>query len=135
MLPQPAEQSSEIAPILRREPADELVDVPRVERQELTDERASFLREPDARDAAVARLGATLDDAVALGAVDEAGHVARGDEQRTAEPGERLPVVALEAREQVEACERHLVFELASELGQHQRVAAKKAEPDAHRLV
>src|SRR5690606_32646946 len=104
-------QPAKLAAIARRQGADELVDVTRMERQELADERAALLRQPHAEDAPVRRLGSSLDDAVTLGAIDEPGHVARRDEERAAQPRERLPVLAVQAREQIEPRERDPILE------------------------
>ena len=85
--------------------------------QDLRDEALALRSEEHAREPPVARVGAAFDEAVALGAVDEAREVAGGDEHAAAELRERLTVVALEVREQVEARHRRRV-------GRRRRISA-----------
>ena len=81
--------------------------------------------------AAVARVGAALDDAVALGAVDQAREVPRRDEHPAAQRRERLPVLALEVREEVEARPSSPRRPGAAHLAEHQVVALEQAHPEA----
>src|SRR5690606_30679314 len=71
----------------------------------------------------------------ALGAIDEARDVAGRHEEHTAERGERLTVIAMQGREQIEARERGAFVELTAELGEHHRVAAEQPEPEADGLA
>ena len=128
-LAQLPEQAPQLAPLGRVERRQQLGDVRRVHREERLDELAPLGGEQDAREAPVARIGPALDDAVALGAVDEAREVARRDEHPPAERRERLPVLALEVREQIEARHRAVVGEAAAHLARASGCATRAGAP------
>ena len=68
---------------------------------------------------------------IALGAVDQPREVPRRDEHPPAQRGERLPVLALEVREEVEAGHRRRVGEATTDLAEHHVVALEEADPEA----
>lgn len=141
MIAERAQEPAELPALVARQAREHLVHLPVVDRQDRSDQRATADGEPNARCAAVVRVGTALDDAIALRAIDEPGDVPRGDEQSARQAGERLTVVTMEARQEIEAGHRHALsrsrrlLEAPPELAEHESVARQEAEPDADRLL
>ena len=130
-LAQAPEQPPELAPLRGVERREQLRHVRGVHRDEPLHEVAPLAGEEHARQPPVARIGAALDHAVALGAVDEAREVARRDEHAAAQRRERLPVLAVEVGEQIEARHRAVGGEAAAHLAEHEVVRIQQAHPEA----
>jgi hypothetical protein len=102
-----AQDAAQLAAVFARQIGEHSVDLLVVHRQDRLDEGAPAIGEPYARRASVVGVGPALDDAVALGPIDQPGHVPGRDEKRAREAGKRLTVVTVQAREEIEARHRH----------------------------
>ena len=107
MVPQRTEKLSELSTLFARKTAEHLVHLFVVNRKDGLDERSTRIGEPHAGDPPIVGIGPSFDDAVALGSIDEAGHIARRHEERTRQRRKRLPVMAMKTREEIEASHRH----------------------------